>query len=339
MKKRVRLTQLDGKLPNLALMKLAHWHRSKGHDVVLTRRASRDLFEGRYDIVYGSAIFKFSRTKIDRFLAEWPDAIIGGTGTNSSRTVEEVIGHEGDYERFDYSDYPNFPGSIGFTQRGCRLSCKFCVVPTKEGKARSVNTINAIWRGGDRPKNIHLLDNDFFGQPEDQWRARIAEIRDGGFKVCLNQGINVRHLTPDAAAALASVEYRDDSFTKRRLYTAWDNFKDERIFFRGMDMLEAAGIPAKHVMAYMLVGFFKNETWGTIRYRFDRMVERGIRPYPMVFDCRATDSARYRRLKQFQRWAVTGLYRAVSFEEYDAGQKARCKSAARQESLLLGAAA
>ena len=30
----VRLTQLDGTLPNLALMKLAHWHRSRG-DVVL----------------------------------------------------------------------------------------------------------------------------------------------------------------------------------------------------------------------------------------------------------------------------------------------------------------
>ena len=29
---RVRLTHLDGKLPNLALMKLAHWHRSLGID-------------------------------------------------------------------------------------------------------------------------------------------------------------------------------------------------------------------------------------------------------------------------------------------------------------------
>ena len=38
----------------------------------------------------------------------------------------------------------------------------------------------------------YLLDNDFFGQPREQWEARIAEIREGGFKVCLNQGINIR---------------------------------------------------------------------------------------------------------------------------------------------------
>ena len=35
-KKRVRITQLDGKLPNLALMKLSHWHKSKGDEVYFT---------------------------------------------------------------------------------------------------------------------------------------------------------------------------------------------------------------------------------------------------------------------------------------------------------------
>lgn len=337
--KRVRLTQIDGKLPNLALMKLAHWHRAQGDEVVMTRQARRDMFEGDYDVVYGSAIFKFSRDKISRFKSEWPGAIVGGTGTDNVQTVENVIGHDGDYEKFDYSIYPKFNGSIGFTQRGCRLSCKFCVVPTKEGKARSVNTISSIWRGPDYPRHLHLLDNDFFGQPEVQWRARIEEIREGRFKVCLNQGINVSHLSPDAALALASVEYRDDGFTQRRLYTAWDNFKDEKIFFRGVDMLGEAGIPAKHIMSYMLVGFFKNETWETITHRFERMVERGIRPYPMVYDCRETDPERYRQLKKFQRWAVTGLYRAVPFKDYDAGRKAGAPGTDRQQSLLLEEAA
>jgi hypothetical protein len=45
----VRLTQLDGALPNLALMKLAHWHRAKGDNVTLTRQIERDLFEPAYD--------------------------------------------------------------------------------------------------------------------------------------------------------------------------------------------------------------------------------------------------------------------------------------------------
>ena len=41
----VRLTHIDGKLPNLALMKLAHWHRSKGDGVTLARTPSPSMFE------------------------------------------------------------------------------------------------------------------------------------------------------------------------------------------------------------------------------------------------------------------------------------------------------
>lgn len=57
--------------------------------------------------------------------------------------------------------------------------------------------------------------------------------------------------------------------------------------------------------------------WDRIWHRFHRMVARGIEPYPMVFDTRATDLERYRGLKAFQRWVVTGLYRAVPFEDYN----------------------
>jgi hypothetical protein len=325
----VRITQLDGKLPNLALMKLSHWHKARGDDVLFTRQAHRDILEPDYDAVYGSAIFKFSDKKLARFLSDFPDAVIGGTGTDRKHTVED---HIGPYEHYDYSLYPDFKPSIGFTQRGCRLSCKFCVVPGKEGKPRSVSTVADIWRGEGHPKKLHLLDNDFFGQ--DQWRERIAEIREGRFKVCLNQGINVRHLTPEAAEALATLEYRDDAFQERRLYTAWDNLKDEGVFFKGVDMLENAGVPPKHLRAYMLIGFDKNETWERIHLRFGKMVARGIEPFPMVFDCRATDAGRYRGLKQFQRWAVTGLYRAIPFSDYDPGAKSGSGPDMRQLELV-----
>lgn len=311
---RVRLTQIDGKLPNLALMKLADWHKARGDSVYFTRRLEVDLFEPHYDRVYGSAIFAFSRDRLERFLSAWPNAIIGGTGTLSLHTIESVIGQQ--WKGRDYSLYPRYQHSLGFTQRGCRLKCKFCVVPAKEGKPRSVNTIHDIWRAEPWPKKLHLLDNDFFGQPEDQWRARIAEIAEGGFKICLNQGINIRLINDNAAKALASIEYRDDQFQRRRLYTAWDNLKDETVFFRGLDKLERHGIPAEHVMAYMLVGFDPAETWERILHRFDRMVARGVLPYPMVFDNRRKD------LKQFQRWAVRGLYRAIPFEEYNSHHKA-----------------
>lgn len=287
-------------------MKLAHWHRSKGDDVTLTRQIEPDLFEGQYDKVYASVIFDFSRDRLNRFVRAWPNAVVGGTGSGSQRTVEEITG---EYEQYDYSGYPDFRESIGFTQRGCRLKCKFCVVPKKEGKPRSVNAIQDIWRGDPHPKHLHILDNDFFGQPE--WRERINEIRDGGFKVCLSQGINVRLINDEAAAALATINYRDTKFSRKTLYTAWDNLGDEKIFFRGVDTLERAGIAPTHLRAYMLIGFDPAETWPRIWHRFKRMVDRGIEPYPMVFNRARSD------LLCFQRWVITGLYRFVPWDKYE----------------------
>lgn len=44
-------------------------------------------------------------------------------------------------------------------------------------------------------------------------------------------------------------------FRRRTLYTAWDNLRDETIFFRGIGRLNQGGIPSRHAMAYMLIGF------------------------------------------------------------------------------------
>lgn len=306
----VRLTQLDGKLPNLALMKLSHWHRAQGDSVTLSRSVERELFEPEYDRVYGSAIFTATRPRLDRFLENWPGAMVGGTGTEIRANVEEIIGAE--YEHYDYSIYPEYPWSLGFTARGCRLNCGFCVVPKKEGKPRSVNTIADIWRPG-TPKCVCLLDNDFFGQSRDQWQARMGELQDGGFKVCFNQGINIRLIDDEAATGLASLRYYDDQFKVRRLYTAWDNLGDEAIFFRGVKRLEAAGIPPSHLMVYMLIGYRKGETMAEILYRFQRMVDAGIKPYPMVYD------RTNKTLRDFQQWVIRRYYEVCSWESYRPG--------------------
>lgn len=303
----IRLTHIDGKLPNLALMKLSHWHKAQGDEVFFTRRIRRDLWESDYDTVYGSSIFAFSQKRLNEFIALWPGAIVGGTGTGKPHTVEELIGSE--YEHYDYSIYPEYEWSIGFTQRGCRLSCKFCVVPQKEGRPRSINTIADIWRP-ETTKNICLLDNDFFGQPKEQWLERIGEIKAGGFKVCFNQGINIRLITDEAAQYIAQIPYYDDQFKNRRLYTAWDNLKDERIFFEGVDRLEAAGVSPKHLMVYMLIGFDPLETQERIFHRFNRMIERGILPYPMVYNNQDKE------LKKFQRWVIRRYCKVIPWPEY-----------------------
>lgn len=316
----VRLTQIDGGLPNLALMKLAHWHRANGDSVTVTRHIEPSLFEPQYDRVYGSAIFAFSKDRIQRFKTEWPTALLGGTGSGNWQTVEEVIG--GEYEEYDYSGYPDFTGSLGFTQRGCRLRCKFCVVPQKEGAIKHVSELDKIWRGAPFPKHIHLLDNDFFGQP--QWRELLIHAKEHGFKLCFNQGINIRLINGEQAALLAQTGYWDDSFKKRQLYTAWDNIGDEKIFFKGVDLLEASGVPPKHLMVYMLIGYDPKETWERIWYRFKRMIDRDIKPYPMVFDRSRTD------LLCFQRWVITRLYEFVSWDKYQRETKTQESVAAWQ---------
>ncbi len=185
------LLQLDGTLPNLALMRLAAHLRKNNCDVHFKRMRScttlQDSLFAHWDDVYASAIFEKTRPLVEALKLVYPKAIVGGTGSGSAIRLEE-IGVSGLEQ--DYSLYPRYAFSIGFTQRGCRLRCPFCVVPWKEGKVKPAQSIQEIWRGDPWPRNVVLLDNDFFGQA--RWRDRISEIIAGEFKVSFTQGINVR---------------------------------------------------------------------------------------------------------------------------------------------------
>jgi hypothetical protein len=158
-------------------MRLAAWRRGLG-DTVEVRRADNPRFieprldDPAWDQVYASAIFLRTRAAAERVKVIYPGAVIGGTGYDMALTVED-LGCPAD-QAPDYTDYPAWSQSLGFTQRGCRLRCDFCVVPKKEGAVREVATVWDIWRGEGHPRNLILLDNDFFGQP--RWADRIAEI-------------------------------------------------------------------------------------------------------------------------------------------------------------------
>jgi hypothetical protein len=304
----VLLLQLDGKLPNVALMRLAAHHRKLGDDVELRRVGNAtalqpDLFDA-HERVYASLIFERTRPLADELRRVRPDAVLGGTGWDLGTTLEQ---HGVTTIEQDYSVYPTFRPSIGFTQRGCRLKCSFCVVPQKEGKIRQEQTVASLWRGDPWPRELHLLDNDFFGQPN--WRERIAEIRDGGFKVSFTQGINVRFVDRETASAIASVQYRDDAMRRRRIYTAWDNRKDEARLFRGLQTLVEVGIAPSNIMVYMLVGYWPGETHEDRDYRRARLREFGADPYPMPFE-RTPD------LVAFQRWVVGHYDKRVPWDAW-----------------------
>lgn len=310
----ILLLQLDGKLPNIALMRISAHHKALGDTVTLRRTGQPEqlsLWDERFDRVYGSLIFERTRPVAQRLLEVRPDAVIGGTGWDISATLEQ---HGITTLEQDYSAYPRYSDSIGFTQRGCRLKCSFCVVPRKEGSIRQEKTVAEIYRGESYPRHIVLLDNDFFGQPE--WQARIDEIRGGDFKVSFNQGINVRFITEESAAAIASVKYFDDNFRDRRIYTAWDNRKDEKRLFAGLNLLVKHGVSPRSIMVYMLIGFWPGETEEDWLYRAGQLRTFGALPYPMPY-------VRTPLTVGFQRWEV-GSYarRGISWQDF---KQANCQ--------------
>jgi hypothetical protein len=333
---RVLLFQLDGKIPNLALMRIAAHHKALGDEVELRIAGNADAcaprFGDNHECVYASILFRRTLPLAETFLRMYPDAVVGGTGVDPARPTEivplspaiqsEVTALEKHgivTNECDYSLWPYYRQSIGFTQRGCRMTsdtCPYCCVPQKEGKVRAVGTIHEIWRGDPWPREVLLLDNDFFGQPE--WRARIKELQDGNFKVSFNQGINARCLTEEAAEAIASVNYRNDTMDRKRIYTAWDNRKDEERLFLGLARLVKYGVKPDNIMVYVIIGYWSGETMQDCDYRRRRLREFGARPYPMPY-------VRTRETVGFQRWVI-GAYdkpskkwpQGVSWQQWEA---------------------
>lgn len=315
----VLVLQLDGKMMNLACARLLAWHRAAGDRVELRHAANAGAVQPRlgdpaWDRIYGSLIFERTRPLAERVRRIYPAIELGGTGWDFVGGIQlsnTTLPPDVEAMPPDYSGWPMLNASIGYTQRGCRLSCGFCVVPRKEGKIREVATLREIWRGDPWPRDLILLDNDFFGQP--RWRELVDESIRDGYRICWSQGINARMLNDETAAAIASVRYMDDQFERPRLYTAWDGRKDERRLFRGLDALKRHGVLPNRVMVYMLIGHEAGETHADRDYRRAKLREFGCRPYPMPITRAGELGA---ELVAFQRWVVQRKDSFVPWSEW-----------------------
>jgi len=70
---RILCVQLDGKLPNLALMRISAHHRERGDDVELRCGAQFERqFWDAFDRIYASAIFQKTRPLAERLLTVHP---------------------------------------------------------------------------------------------------------------------------------------------------------------------------------------------------------------------------------------------------------------------------
>lgn len=295
---KIGIYDVDSTIPNLALMKLSAWHKAQGDEVEMYLPLALDT----YDKIYASKIFTFSD---DSGLI--PDRMeIGGTGANMGVLLpQEVEDMQPDYSIYDY------PHSIGFAMRGCRLKCSFCVVPQKEGGPKPNNTIAEIWTQRES-RFVMLLDNDFFGNP--LWPERINEILDYDLRVNFSQGLNIRNLKPGQAAALASVKFRNAHDTKAQVYFAWDDPRHEKLIHKGLRICFDAGIPPGRIAFYVLIGYHSSEAEDLHRVRLLR--EYGCDPYAMPYN----KADPYQ--KAFTRWVNhKAIFKTVPWEEYGVSVK------------------
>lgn len=289
---KVAVLDVDSKIPNLALMKISQYHKQHGDEVEHYMPLAHSL----YDKIYASKIFNFSDGSDIQ-----PDMITGGTGIDLKISLPpEIEGIDPDYTLY------NFPHNIGFAQRGCRFNCSFCVVPKKEGKPKSVNTIEKIWTQRSS-KFLILLDNDFFGNPD--WEDRIEEIKEYDLRVNFSQGLNIRILSKKQAQALASVKFRNIKDTYRQVTFAWDQINDEKVIKRGFQRVLDAGINPHQIQFYVLIGY--DTTPEEDLHRVMMLKDWGCDPYAMPYN--KFDPYQ----KKFVRWVNRrAVFHSCSWEDY-----------------------
>jgi hypothetical protein len=82
------LLQLDGTLPNVALMRLAAHLRACNYDIHFQRVRSFASLQNslffQWDEIYASAIFDRTRPLVDELKRLYPAAVVGGTGSGST---------------------------------------------------------------------------------------------------------------------------------------------------------------------------------------------------------------------------------------------------------------
>ena len=182
--------------PNLALCKIAAWHKQHGDTVEWATP-----FE-HYDILYRSKIFNF--TPDDHTIYNCDKEVRGGTGYDIYSALPDEI----DAIRPDFSIYPNVDKdtSFGFLTRGCIRKCKWCVVPLKEGAIRPYWDVDRVANGR---KRIVLMDNNILAAG-DYAKEQFEKIIERGYRVDFNQAMDARLVTDEFAQLLARMKWIDN---------------------------------------------------------------------------------------------------------------------------------
>ena len=292
---KIGLIDVDGRnFPNLALMKISAWHKSKGDTVEWC------LPFDHYDIIYQSKVFDETYSP-DISWEPWADQVIkGGTGYGLDNKLPDEIEHM--YP--DYSLYPDLTSdtAYGFLTRGCPRACDFCIVAEKEGR-RSIKVadLSEFWRG---QKNIVLMDPNILACREHP--DLLRQISDSGAYVDFNQGLDIRMTTPENIALINQVKVKNIHF-------AWDRPTDDlKPYFERYKQYATHKIHGKWGTVYILTNH--GSTIEQDLHRIYTVRDMGFDPYVMVFDKPNAPTI----IKRLQRWVnnkiIFGACR--KFEDY-----------------------
>lgn len=245
----VWLIDYDGKMENLALMRLSAHHKSIGDTVRLKfGDAYPELFETP-DKVYISCIFRWNREAALALADAWEDrAETGGTGIDAGSSLPPAVSNwHIKYPQPDYDLYGN-QRAIGFISRGCPNKCPWCIVPEKEGRLYRESSAEEIV--GDKNEAI-FLDNNFLALPD--FRLDLEWLAHQGTRCDFNQGLDARRVDAATAKLLAKCNLRMPGGQKVRL--ACDSLGQMKAIRRAVEHFRNAGIRPSAVFVYCLIGF------------------------------------------------------------------------------------
>jgi len=337
--RRIGLIDFDSKQVNLALMKLAAYHKAQGDFVILNPTSAAQV-----DKVYCSVLFSWNRDAALRLGEIFPNIVFGGTGFDLTTTLPaEVEAMRPDYDLYSAEVIEKrikgimtketrrkkaeevVNAGIGFTARGCIRTCPWCVLPVKEGKLRSVGSLSDLVNP--RSNIVTLLDANLTADPD--CLEKLKQAKEMGLVLDITQGVDVRLITDDIAKALSEVKHL------RSITYAWDLIHSEKPVTEGITTLSKFIKPWKHLV-YMLSGY--RSTFEEDFYRFRKLAEIGVSPYVMIYrgEGGLEDEYEKLRLQHFARYVNGRIYKTgAKFSEYSNWLKAEAKFLANSEQPML----
>jgi hypothetical protein len=226
---KIGLIDVDGhNFPNLALMKVAGYHKQQGDNVEWINHLEQ------YDKVYQSKVFTF--TPDVKTIVQAGEIIKGGTGY---KMYDDLFC---DNVEPDYSVYPQYPHAYGFLTRGCVRHCPWCIVPKKKGNIRPYRDIETVLQ--DR-KTAILMDNNVLAS--NHGLQQLEKIIDLKCKVDFNQGLDSRLVTDEIAKLLSKIKWI------RFIRFACDTTPAVEPLLKAIEKLNKYGIKNYRIFVYVLV--------------------------------------------------------------------------------------